>query len=479
MKMNRRRFVQMGVAAATIATTADTSAAVKGKKRFNILYVFSDQHRAISMPGDDVNAVLAPTLESFRQQNMEMANCISNNPLCSPYRAILMSGRYSQQNGVSVNGPGLDPGEHSLGEQFRQNGYHTGYVGKWHLHKGGDKEFIPAGPYRFGFEDWHAWCNTNAHYASYTFDEQGRRMQPKGYNATLMTDQMLEFLEKQKGAEKPWFAVLSWNPPHPPFNPPEEDQEPYDRKKLKLRPNVRFIPEYIKTKADRFPAADETRLQEAMQGYYGGITAIDKEFARLLKALDTNGQSKNTIVIYTCDHGELMGSHGRMAKMCPYEESARVPFYIRIPGAKKAAKSDSLFAAVDIFPTLCGLAGISIPEQCEGNDRSKTLRGESSDGSDQVFLMAETGKLEGAESDLPSYRGIRTKTHTYAVFRDGRWCLYDNIKDPFQMKNLVDDPQHQSLTDEFDKKILAWLDHVKDPFPLKEASAKVTRSYFK
>jgi arylsulfatase A-like enzyme len=293
-QMDRRRFIQMGLATATIAAATDLDAAAPNKKKPNILYVFSDQHRAVSMPGDDVNAIVAPTLDTFRKQNMEMTNCISNNPLCSPYRAILMTGLYSQQNGVSINGTGLSPTQHGLGEHFRQAGYHTGYVGKWHLHKGGDNTFVPAGPDRFGFEDWHTWCNTNAHYVSYTFDEQGQRVQPKGYNATLMTDEMLTFLEKQKSAEKPWFVVLSWNPPHPPYNPPEEDQKPYDHDTLKLRPNTRFITEYIKTKGEHFAGADEASLRRAMQGYYGGITAIDKDFARILQALESNGQDKDT-----------------------------------------------------------------------------------------------------------------------------------------------------------------------------------------
>jgi arylsulfatase A-like enzyme len=145
-----------------------------------------------------------------------------------------------------------------------------------------------------------------------------------------------------------------------------------------------------------------------------------------------------------------MGSHSRMAKMCPYEESCHVPFYIRIPGAKKTSSSKVLFASVDIFPTLCGLAGLSKPPHCEGKDRSRTLHGEANDGGDFVFLMADTGKPDGAEGDLPAYRGIRTATHTYAVFGDGRWCLYDNIKDPFQTKNLIEDPQELNLMAELD-----------------------------
>ncbi|MBS1814873.1 MAG: sulfatase [Acidobacteria bacterium] len=477
MAMDRREFVQLGVAA-TLGAAAEMHAAPK--KRMNLLYVFSDQHRVQSLPGGDVNAVIAPNLNNFRRENFEMTNCISNYPLCSPYRAILMSGRWPCQTGVVQNGPGLPTTEHGLGEQFRSNGYHTAYVGKWHLHHGGDHMFIPRGPERFGFEDWHMWCDTNAHYASWTYDQNtGERKQPHGYNATLMTDEAVEIIQKQKEAEKPWMMVVSWNPPHPPYNPPDVDRDQYNRDTLKLRPNVKFIKDYIATKKPNFPVRDEAALREAMQGYYGGITAIDLEFARLLKALDETGQADNTIVIYTCDHGELMGSHGRIGKMMPHEESCHVPFFIRIPGiTKKGGKSDMLFASIDMYPTLCGLAGVPVPAHCEGKDRSAAMHGRKMDGPEHVFLMSNTGGSRTAESDLPDYRGLRTATHTYAVMADGRWCLYDNEKDPFQMNNLVRDPEYKAMMDKFDVAIQGWLEHTKDPFPLKQAVTKVNHSWF-
>lgn len=480
MAMDRREFVQLGVAA-TVASATDLRAADKPKKKMNILYVFSDQHRVHSLPGGDVNPIIAPNLDRFRRENFEMTNCISNYPLCSPYRSILMSGRWPYQTGMVQNGLGLDPAkERGLGTHFAENGFHTGYVGKWHLAKGGDAKFIPAGPHRFGFEDWHVWCDTNAHYASWTYNpDTGEKIQPKGYNATLMADEAVQFLEKNKAIDKPWFLMLSWNPPHPPYNPPKEDADQYNKDALKFRPNVKFIKEYAATKKGNFPVRNPESLREAMQGYYGAITAIDLEFARILKTLEETGQADNTIVIYTCDHGELMGSHGRIGKMMPHEESCHVPFFIRIPGVTKAGqKNDMLFQSIDLYPTLCGLGGVPVAKQCEGTDRASEFRGKKTNRATEVFLMANTGGNRTAESDLADYRGLRTATHTYAVMKDGRWCLYDNTKDPFQTNNLVKDPKYATMMAEFDKKLQGWLDHTKDPFPLKEASSKVTTSWF-
>ncbi len=471
--MNRREFVKRGAAVSTVAalplfakTPAKSSA-----KRPNVLYVFSDQHRAQSLPGSDPNKILAPTLDRFRHDNVSMDACISNYPLCVPHRAILLSGLYSYQSKITQNGQTLEPTMPGLGEAFQKAGYHTGYVGKWHLYDGENK-FVPKGPYRFGFEDWHAWANTNKHYDGTTFNaETGEPIVMPGYQPTRMTDQAVEFLNKQKGAEKPWFLVVSWNPPHPPYNPPPEDMELYDKASLKLRPNVR-LPTPADKIANPYPqlASMETLLQ-AQQGYYGGISAIDKEFARLLKTLDDNGVTDNTIVVYTSDHGDMMGSHGHMAKQMPHEESCRVPFLVRLPERKgHGHSSDALFASVDIYPTLCGLAGIPVPRHCSGRDFSSLMRGEGKfQETEMVFLMNDQGPPTRQEIDVQTYRGVRTKTHTYAVQLDGRWCLYDNLADPYQMKNLVRDAAHKALVEKLDAALIAWSNAAGDPFPYEKA----------
>ena len=426
------------------------------------------------MPGEPVSPVVAPTLAAFRRQNFEMQNCISNYPLCVPYRGIFMSGRWPQQTGLMGNGHALKPSEHGLGSAFQQAGYHTGYIGKWHLN-GGEGQFVPAGPNRFGFEDWQAWGQTNNHYHAPTWNpDTGEEIKTDGWGPTLMTDQALTFLKSQPH-DKPWLLVVSWNPPHPPFNPPVEDQQPYGDSP-EFRPNVRLI-QSDGTKAHWPELKDEPTLHHAERGYYGGITGVDKEFARILKALDENGQADNTIVIYTSDHGEMMGAHCRMSKQVPWEESCHVPFYIRIPGSTKPRGSASeLFAAIDVYPTLCGLAGIPVPQHCQGRDMSGVMRGHASlHPSEGVIVMSERGGASMEENDIPSYRGIRTATHTYAIIEDGRWCLYDNVADPFQMKNLVDDPSQTALMKRLEALILDWQKAVGDKFPLEAAAANVSK----
>lgn len=469
--MNRREFLKQSAAASLIATASHAASADPPvSKKLNVLYIFSDQHRAQSLPGEPLNQAEAPAFDRFRHQNLSMDCCISNYPLCVPHRAILMSGLYPNQSHVASNEESLQPIVPGLGETFQKAGYQTGYVGKWHLYKGED-QFVPKGPYRFGFEDWHAWANTNKHYDGITFDQEtgARRIMP-GYQPVRMTDQAIEFLNGQKGSEKPWFLVVSWNPPHPPYDPPTAERNRYDTSTLKFRANVRMpIPE-DKVIAPWPALKSMETLHDAEQGYYGAITAIDKEFARLLKTLDDNGMADNTIVIYTSDHGEMMGSHGHMAKQMPHEESCRVPFFIRHPMVKLPRKSDALFASVDIYPTLCGLAGIPVPQHCSGRDFSAHMLAKGSfKESEMVFLMSNQGPPNRQEVNTPTYRGLRTKTHTYAVQLDGRWALYDNVADPYQMKNLVKDPTNKKLIEKFDAALIAWSKSTDDNFPYETA----------
>ena len=447
---------------------------------------------------------MAPNIDAFRHQNFSMERCISNYPLCTPYRGIFMSGRWPYQTGVIRNGAVLSPTEVSLGDTFQSNGYHTGYIGKWHL-AGEERNFIPKGPGRLGFEDWHVWDKTNDHYHSWTYNQDtGEKIFPEGWQPTRMTDEAITFLQAQP-KDKPWLLVVSWNPPHPPFNPPDEDTAPYPLDKLKFRSNVNLSLMGKQVKGPARPLTSEAGLREAMQGYYGGITGIDKEFARVLKALEDTDQAENTIVVYTSDHGEMMGSQGRMAKQVPFEESCRVPFFVRYPGVTpKGGKSEILFGAIDIYPTLCGLAGIPVPGHCSGRDFSAAMRGRKVVSPELVFLMNEVpkdsavlndkggdqthgphagrkGSTENGTNDRefvnqPSYRGVRTQTHTYAVTRTGRWLLYDNIADPYQMKNLVHDPSQRSMMEKLDAAIMEWMKTTGDPFPY--ATATQTFSNF-
>jgi arylsulfatase A-like enzyme len=466
--MNRRELVRDGLAlsvAAGLGVRHGKGESSKPKMP-NVLYVFSDEHRACSLPGEPFNDAIAPNLSRFAKENLSFNQCISNYPVCSPYRGILMTGKWPYQNGVIDNDLQLPDHSGSIGETFRDAGYYTGYVGKWHL-SSHDNRFIPPGPGRQGFEDWHHWANTNPHFdKSFTFDPQtGEKIQPKGYNATLMTDTAVSFIKERSASAQtqPWMLILSWNPPHPPFNDaPPEEMKWYDPATMALRPNIKLnsgLAEIV---------TSEGRLRHAQHGYYAHISAVDAEFVRILKALDDSGQAENTIVVYTSDHGEMMGSHGYEGKRMPQEESCRVPFFVRYPGVTpKAKQTDVLFSAIDIYPTLCGLAGVPIPPHCKGHDLSAAMRGQKTAGPDSVFLMhiQKDNATGGRENAAPIFRGVRTSRYTYAVADNGRWILYDNREDPYQQHNLVADASRKALMKQLDGVAVDWMAKASDPFP--------------
>ena len=477
----RREFLAEGASAAAglMLTSAASGYSTPSNRRPNVLYVFDDEHRFQSMPGEPYSdPVVAPNIDAFRKANFSMERCISNYPLCSPYRGILMTGLWPFQNGIIRNWIELGTEFKSIGQAFDDAGYRTAYVGKWHLSgPGHDRAFIPPGPHRQGFQDWHVWGAVNKHMNySFTFNpDTGEKIQPMGYQATLMTDQAVKIIHDEHG-DKPWMMIVSWHPPHFPVDDaPEADEAFFADKKVALRPNV-------KTGQGTREVASTESITRFHQGYYAHIRAIDREFGRLLKALDDTGQAENTIVIFTSDHGEMAGSHGRMYKQVPFEESVRVPFYVRYPGVTpKQASSDALFASIDIYPTVCGLAGVPAPSQLKGKDFSATLRGKSTPESEVVFLMNvgppaahhehaaaaehhEHAAANGGGFPPPHFRGLRSRTHTYAVASDGRWILFNHLDDPYQMHNLIDDPKQKPLMDHFDALILEWLKDANDPF---------------
>ncbi len=439
------------------------SASAQQPRKPNVLFVFSDQHRACSMPGEPYNDAAAPALAKLAAEGTTFTHCISNYPVCSPYRGILMTGRWPYQTGVIDNAYPLRRSEYSLGEAFRDAGYHTGYVGKWHLDARGAEGHAlkPQGEARHGFAEWHAWYNTNPHFdRSHTFEPgSGRQQVPAGYNATLMTDDAIRFIERNK--QEPWMLVLSLNPPHPPFDDaPPELLRNYPAGDLQLRPNTDET-------VTRGVGGRGRSVRRDSAGYNAHIEGVDIEIARLCECLDRNGLAEHTIIVYTSDHGEMLGAHNRTGKRLPHEESCRVPFVVRGPGMPAGLSSDALLGAIDIYPTLCGMAGIPAPENCVGSDLSGVMRGESVQGPEHQYLMhiAKSHASGGVSHPSPIFRGLRTRRYTYACGEIGRWCLYDNQEDPYQLRNLTDDPSRAGLMAELDGEVLDYLSQSKDRFP--------------
>ncbi|HOJ34580.1 MAG TPA: sulfatase [Candidatus Hydrogenedentes bacterium] len=460
--MERRKF--LGLLAGAAATSM-TNRAFPVKKHVprrsqppNVLYIFSDEHRWHSMSFTEQPQVQTPNMHRLAEEGVQFTQCISNYPVCSPHRAMLLTGRWPYQQGVIDNDIPLDSREMTLGKVFKKAGYRTGYIGKWHL--GG----VRAEP--FGFDESLIWTNINSHWDKGTCHPLGKEpFQPKGYGAIRMTDQALEFLERNKA--NPFFLMLSWLPPHADFlAAPEEKKRLYPTKEsLPFRPNV---PHDASDINESKPIWDQNSWP-FYQGYHAHVSAIDDELGRLLDHLDLLGITDNTIVVYSSDHGSMLGSHGLGGKRQPFEESIRVPFIVRFPG-KIHGKShvDALLGTIDIFPTLCGLAGLKAPRSCQGRDLSGIVTGGQIRATPSQIIMHidKTHASGGQQHPAPLFRGVRTARYTYAVCADGPLCLFDNIEDPYQQNNLVHDAKHEELRTQLHEQLRLWLKRSSDPFQL-------------
>ena len=460
--MRRREFIQRATAGmGLLAGVSCVRAALRNRPaRPNVVYLFSDEHRWQSMSFSEMPEVHTPHMAAMAEQGAEFTQAISNYPVCSPHRAILMTGRWPYRQGVIDNNIPLGPDRPTLGNVFQAAGYRTGYIGKWHL--GGTR----AEP--FGFDLSLIWTETGRHFdASRYHPAIGEPVRPKGYNATLMTDQALEFIRECKEASQPFFLMVSWNPPHATFtDAPEDKKALYPEGSLPYRPNVdlagRGVPEN---------APDIARRNDwpNYQGYHAHITAIDEELGRVVIALGEMGLSGETIIVYTSDHGSMFGSHGVGSKRQPFEESIRVPFLVQWPGVvPRGLKSEALFGSIDIMPTLCGLAELPVPPECEGRDFSPLLTGGEGPDPECQFIMhiSKENASGGNNHPAPLFRGVRTKTHTFAVKPGGEGFLFDNRRDPYQLKNLYAEPAAAPIRKELEALTRQCIESAQDPFEL-------------
>lgn len=400
----------------------------------NVLYVFSDMQRAGSLGCyGDTNA-WTPNLDQFAAQGLRLDAAISPTPVCCPYRAVLMSGQQVHHNRMLSNGADFQPTEKCFAEAFREAGYETGYVGKWHL----GKARTPADP-TWGFPA------PGTEYGVYHFER----------NPTPTTDVALKFIKEKSRGTAPWMLFVSWIWPHSPYDRPE----PYRQRFASVSP-----PPNVPAGAAR-----EFALR-SLPGYYSMIAALDAEFGRLARAVDEAGAAEDTIVIYTSDHGDMIGSQGYKAKRWPFEESARVPFLIRYPRALAAGRTlADPFSAVDVYPTVAGLAGVPAPSGLDGDDFSAFFAGKAaSPPRDFVYL-----EMPYAYVPWPGWRAIRTRDYMYARTLEQPWLLYHVAQDPWEMRNLIDDPAQQPLARVLDSRLTEAMKRYGDSWSEKVAVGDV------
>ena len=427
------------------------------QERPNVVYVFADQWRAQDAGYAGNRQVRTPHLDRLAAQSVNFTHAVAGIPVCCPARATLLTGQHALTHGVFVNDVHLAEDAVSMGKLFKAAGYDTAYVGKWHVDGRGRSNYIPPES-RQGFDYWKALeCTHSYNSSKYFAADSDQPSKWQGYDAIEQTKDVQAFIRNRKRAGEdaaPFLLVLSWGPPHAPYDTaPEAYRQLYDADAIELRPNV--------------PPQLAEAAREWIAGYYAHCTALDDCLDALLQTLQEEGLAEDTLFVFTSDHGDMLGSQGEVKKQRPWEESIRVPFLLRWPRrfGWEGCKVDALLDTPDILPTLLSLCGIPIPGTVEGQDFAATIeRGpDPSGGAALIYCPHPFGQFLRQDGGR-EYRGLRTRRHTYVRDMHGPWLLYDNERDPFQLKNLVNRPEELSLQAALDAQLQRKLKERGDEF---------------
>ncbi len=405
----------------------------------NIIYIFSDE-QIYSGWNKQNSEVYTPNLNRLAAEGTYFTQCVSNCPICVPYRNILVNGRMVRDTSVLRNIVNADYTTQYEGyaKHLQNAGYYTGYVGKLHLTSG-----LATVEQRqiFGYDYWQQTLGEDCLDVAYYDFKSGTNKIYEGYAATGQMTDAIRFVKEHANDDQPFMLTLSMFPPHAVkrgesyvnADAPQKWVDYYADKEITFREGV----------------SESMRTQEAIDSikqYYAHCSAIDEEVGRMLDAVQEAGIKDNTIVVFTSDHGDFLWTHNRTAgKGMPYEEAIRVPFIVSWPGKiEKGAVSDALFSAVDIAPTMLGLAGLDKPVYMDGINFAPMLLGENMNLPQAVFLSADEG-------GGGVWRGVRTERYTYSI---GKYnFLFDNQKDPGQLNNLFDNPEYASIQAQLDKQL--------------------------
>lgn len=449
--VKRRINIKYSICVIVIMTLSLSSL---GQERPNIIFLLADQWRASATGYAGDPNIKTPNLDKLSEEGFNFKNAVSVLPACTPYRASLLTGRYPTSTGMFLNDASLPDEELCIAEVLAANGYKTAYIGKWHLDGRGRKDYIPP-ERRQGFDYWKtAEVDHNYNHSHYYAGNSDKMRFWDGYDVFAQTEDASQFIREQSLTEQPFVLFVSYGTPHfPHHTAPEEYKKKYPLENIKLPPNV--------------PPEMEDIARKEAQGYYAHCEALDESIGELLAEIEKAGISENSIVVFTSDHGEMLGSHGvrPTQKQVPWAESARIPFLLRWPatfGVKEQVMEYPLNTP-DIFPTLLGLAGISIPPSVEGDDLSGMMERGEDDKNHAALYMAVAPFNRFAEL-RKEYRAVKTGQYTYVRGIDGPWLLFDDLKDPLQMDNLVDKPEYSALQKEMEQRLNSLLEKVGDDF---------------
>lgn len=485
----------------------------QSKQRPNIILIVSDDHAYQAISAYQSKGIQTPHIDRIGSQGAVMDRAYVTNSVCSPSRAVILTGKYSHQNGLVDNGTFFDSSQQTFPKLLQAAGYRTAVIGKWHLWS------EPT-----GFDYWNI-LPDQGHYYNPAFIKMGKDTTYKGYVSDIITDLSLNWMEQNK--QSPFCLLLFHKAPHrnwmPPlgylgrfryttFEPPANFNDDYKGRMALQRQQISIARELdirydSKIPCDSCPVtpvnnwapaewqreierltprerkvwdkAYQTRIrkfrsvktndqrirfqyQALMEDYLRCVQSVDDNVGRVLNYLDQHRLADNTIVIYMSDQGFYLGEHGLYDKRFMYEESFRTPMLIRYPERVRPGQRNSNFVLnLDIAPTLLDWAGLKLPSDLQGVSMKKLLAGqEDSSWRKEIYYHY----YERSFGLTPHY-GIKTSRYKLMHFYGSidSWELYDLEFDPNEMRNLMGDPRYEKTITDLRHRLGYWQKHYKDP----------------
>ena len=459
--MNRRTF--LGAAAAGVATLGSLNAENnEQKKKPNILIIYTDQQSRSTLGSYGDKIIKTNHINSLADEGAVLTNFYTNSAVCTPSRGCFLTGRYPHANGAYTNNKHFKPDEITWAMILKENGYDTGYSGKWHLDGAPKPGWAPAR--NMGFTDNRFMFN-RGHWKKIE-DVPGGTPKVSPYNVIgdektfttdWLTDKTVDFIKQKR--DKPFAYMVSIPDPHQPFTV----RSPYDKmfKAEDMEIPQSFYPDKYKRPSwakwmvsGKTIEQKEAKLRKTKAQYFGEVKCIDDNVGRMIKALKETGQYDNTIVIFTTDHGEFMGEHGLMFKNKVLEGAYRLPFIVRWPGGVPKGKViDNMVSTVDFQQTLLGLVGVKASGREQGRDASPLLTGQKVKWDDFAYLHHSSFKMSGI---------VTPKLHL-GLFEGNDTVFYDKINDPDQLNNLVIDKKEEKQRRHLIEKLVEHHKEVQTP----------------
>ena len=426
--------------------------------RLNVLFIMSDQHNARALGCYGNAEVRTPNLDALAAQGAVFTRAICQTGQCVPSRYSIWTGRYARSTGTYSNGCGQNTKENTVADLFHARGYFCATLGKHHMvmtRQNRNHGFDLVEDPRSSWEYSRSLPYEEAHPGRAKVGESS--LPNEKHNAGVIAQRTIEVLREHQS--KPFVVWCSFHGPHTPICVSKPWSEWYDPARLTLPANWNHkdaeLPGMGALRRKSGTYDTELLHRQTLAYYYGSVSQIDHNIGLILRELEKLGLAERTIVVYTADHGEMMGEHGAWTKGgTGYEPTIRVPLIIRLPAILPAGiRVSELACSIDLLPTLLEAAGLSIPDNIQGKSLLPLAKGET-DGW-RKYAFSELGSSPNSQVVTTT-----SKTHKYVRFRAGGALeyeqLFDLAKDPWETQNLSSDPAYAGAREEVTKALAQW-----------------------